>query len=60
MNKDPTNNVGWLDWQVWISALLYLVLRLCSHYLDLSILKYIAMAPLIYGVIRTFARALKR
>lgn len=58
MNKDSKNTVGWLDWQVVLAMIFFVVLMLCSVYCDLKILKYIAIVSAIYGVVRTFARAM--
>lgn len=60
MNKGSKNTVGWLDWQVVLAMILFAVLMLCSVYYGLKILKYIAIVPAIYGVVRTFARAMER
>ena len=60
MNKDSKNTVGWFDWQVILAMLLFAVLMLCAVYFGLKILKYIAIVPAIYGVVRTFARAMER
>lgn len=60
MNKGSKNTVGWLDWQVVLAMILFVVLMLCSVYYGFKILKYIAIVPAIYGVVRTFARAMER
>lgn len=57
MNKDPKNAVGWLDWQVALSIILFAVLMLCSVYYGIKILKFIAIVPALYGIVRTFTRA---
>lgn len=60
MNNGSKNTVGWLDWRVILAMILFTVLMLCSVYFDLKILEYIAIIPAIYGVVRTFARAIER
>ena len=60
MNRGSKNTVGWLDWQVALAMILFVVLMLCSVYFGLKILKYIAIVPAIYGVVRTLARAMER
>ena len=59
MNKDPKNAVGWLDWQVALSIILSAVLMLCSVYYGIKILKFIAIVPALYGIVRTFTRAIR-
>ena len=57
MNKDPRKAVGWLDWQIALSIILFTVLMLCSVYCRIKILKFIAIVPAVYGIVRTFTRA---
>ena len=57
MNKDPRKAVGWLDWQVALSIIVFTVLMLCSVYCGIKILKFIAIVPAVYGIVRTFTRA---
>ena len=58
MNKGPKKAIGWLDWQVALSLILFVVLMLCSVYYDIKILKFVAIVPALYGIVRTFARAM--
>lgn len=60
MNKGPKNAIGWLDWQVVLAMIIFVMLMLYSVYSGLKIFKYIAFVPAIYGVVRTFARAMER
>ena len=55
MNRGSEKNVGWLDWKVVLSMILFVALMLCSVYSNLNILRYVAIIPALYGVIRTFA-----
>ena len=57
MNKDPKNAFGWLDWQFVLSMILFAALMLSSVYYGIKILKFIAIVPALYGIIRTFTRA---
>lgn len=60
MSKGTNNSGGWLDWQVVLAMILFVVLILCYVYSGSNILKYIAIVPAIYGVVRTFASAMER
>ena len=55
MNRGSEKNVGWLDWKVVLSMILFVALMLCSVYSKLNILRYVAIITALYGVIRTFA-----
>ena len=57
--KAPQNTGGWFDWQVVLSMILFVILILCSAYFEIRVLKYVAIVPAIYGVVRTFAKSME-
>ena len=65
-NKKPTDwrqrlresnkkQIGWRDWHVIVSMILFLILMLCAGYTGIKILKFISFIPAVYALIRTVA-----
>lgn len=46
---------GWLDWMVVVSIVAFVLLMLCSLYLDAKYLKAIAFIPALFAVWKTFS-----
>lgn len=54
MKRNPKNPVGWNDWVVAYAMIFFVVLMLCSLYTGEKFLKYIAIIPGFFAIVRTF------
>lgn len=54
MKRNPKNPVGWNDWVVALAMIFFVVLMLCSLYTGEKFLKYIAIIPGFFAIVRTF------
>ena len=56
-NKNASKNkVGWNDWQVFCSMVLFAALWLLYGYTDMKVFFYIGFIPMIYGILRCVAK----
>lgn len=58
MKNRKNKTGGWLDWMVVLSIFVFVILMLCSLYLNAKYLKAIAFIPALFAVWRTFSNCL--
>ena len=59
--KSPhkTKAIGWNDWKSTIAMFIFAGLMIVSLYTGLEVLKYIAILPAMYGLLRAFSQVLE-